>query len=190
MICCEVSTTAGFLSPLLGRMRNTACRCCYAALGVLTISSMPSNADDRRWRVFEQADGAILAVSGTVEASDDLGSPFFRCQKKSDRIEVQGTANQDLRNTMADLIRSGGYPSISLLPEGPLNSTVLDLSYSEMGGDWDYKFDLQANVPAIHEFRRTGRLEFKLGPTLVREEFKIGVESIGRFIDLCKRPPK
>jgi hypothetical protein len=79
---------------------------------------MPSNADDRRWRVFEQADGAILAVSGTDEASDDLGSPFFRCQKKSDRIEVHGTANQDLRNTMADLIRSGGYPSISLLPEG------------------------------------------------------------------------
>ena len=92
---------------------------------------------------------------------------------------------------MADLIRSGGYPSITVLPgAGPHDSVVLDLLYSEMGGDWDYKFDLQANVPAVEEFRRTGRLEFKLGPTLVREEFKIGVGNIGRFVDLCKRPPK
>ena len=164
---------------------------CFVALGLLVAGSMPAAADNRRWRVFEQTDGAILAVSSTDEASDDLGSPFFRCQKNSGRIEVQGTASRDLRNTMADLIRSGGYPSITVLPgAGPHDSVVLDLLYSEMGGDWDYKFDLQANVPAVEEFRRTGRLEFKLGPTLVREEFKIGVGNIGRFVDLCKRPPK
>jgi hypothetical protein len=33
-------------------------------------------------------------------------------------------------------------------------------------------------------------LEFKLGDAAIHEEFKVGLESVGKFLELCKPQPK
>jgi hypothetical protein len=162
-------------------------------LGALAIlACVPAHATEReqRWRVFEQSDGALLAASGTDEATDDLGAFFFRCKPGSGMVEVEGKAKQDLRAAMADFIRTEGYPQVELFPMGSGGETLLNLSYSEMSGTWDYNFTFPAIGPTFDEFKRTGQLAFKVGPAVTREEFKIGLESGARFQDICKQKPK
>jgi hypothetical protein len=166
------------------KSRHTMRRCGFAAFAVLAFGSMSAAADDRRWRVFEEADRALLAASRSDEPTDDLGSPFFRCQRKSGTVVVEGTANQELRDAVADLIRSDGYPQVDLLPAG---STLLNVSYSEMGSNWQYSFELEAVGKTFDEFKRTGRFTFNVGSTVVREEFKVGLENVAKFQMICKR---
>jgi hypothetical protein len=153
---------------------------------------VPAYADEgeERWRLFEQADGAILAASRTDEATDDLGAFFFRCKANSGVLEVQGTAKQELRTAIADLIRTEGYPQVELSPAGSASASLLNLSYNEMSGAWQYSFAFPAVGPTFDEFKRTGKLVFKVGTAAVREEFKVGLESAIKFQDICKRPPK
>lgn len=150
------------------------------------------HADEReeRWRFFEQADEALLTASHTDEASDDMGAFFFRCKKASGMVEIQGTAKQDLRAVMADFIRTGGYPQVELFPTGSGGDALLNLSYSEMSGDWDYSFTFPADGSTFDEFKRTGQLTFKLGNVVVREEFKKGLESAVKFQGVCKQRPR
>jgi hypothetical protein len=145
---------------------------------------------ERRWRVFEQSDGAILAISHTDDATDDLGSPFFRCRSGSGTLQVEGTAKEDLRSAVADLIRANEYPELALFPIESGASALLNLSYSEMDSEWQYSFDMEAVGPTFDDFKRTGQLAFKLGTTVVREEFKTGSESAARFQEICRRPSK
>jgi hypothetical protein len=169
------------------KSRHTMRRGGFAALAVLASGSMSAAADDRRWRVFEETDKALLSASHTDEPTDDLGSPFFRCQRKSGTVVVEGTATQALRDALADLIRSNGYPQVDLLPSGSASSALLNVSYSEMGSNWQYSFELEVAGKAFDEFKRTGRFTFKVGSTVVREEFKVGLENVDKFQAICKR---
>jgi hypothetical protein len=171
-----------------GRTLDWARRCSLAALSLLDLSSACSAADERRWRVFEQTDGALLAPSSSDDATDDVGSPSFRCQSHSGTIVVEGTATQGLRNAVADLIQSNGYPQVELIPASSLGSTLLTVSYSEGSGVWEYSFSLEVAEPAFDAFKRSGRLAFKIGSAVVREEFKAGLDSIAKFQAICKRP--
>jgi hypothetical protein len=188
VIRCEVSAATGQSLPSRGRVRNAAYRCCYAVLGMVTISSMPSSADERRWRIFEQNQSALLSPSHSDEATDDIGSPSFRCEAKSGTIVVTGDAGQELRNAVADLLRSNDYPQVELVPSSRLGQALLNVSYSEAGSVWTYSFELQADEAAFDAFKRTGRLTFKVGKTVVREEFKTGLESVAKFQSICARP--
>jgi hypothetical protein len=156
------------------------------------LACVPTDANEReeRWRLFEQADGALLAASHTDEATDDLGVFFFRCKRGSGTVEVEGTAKQDLRTAMADFIRTEGYPQVEPFPIGSGGESLLNLSYSEMSGTWQYSFTLPAIGPAFDEFKRTGQLQFKVGTAVIREEFKKGLESAVKFQAICKQPPK
>jgi hypothetical protein len=55
---------------------------------------------------------------------------------------------------------------------------------------WRYKFDLSDGHKSFERFKREGVLEFKLGETIVHEEFKVGLESVAKFFNICKRPRK
>jgi hypothetical protein len=61
------------------------------------------------------------------------------------------------------------------------------VSYSEMGSNWQYSFELEVAGKAFDEFKRTGRFTFKVGSTVVREEFKVGLENVDKFQAICKR---
>jgi hypothetical protein len=162
-------------------------------LGALfVLGCVPANANEgeERWRLSEQGDGALLAATRTDEATDDLGAFFFHCKAKSGVLEVQGTANQELRTAMADLIRTEGYPQVELFPAGSVGASLLNLSYNEMFGAWQYSFTFPAIGPTFDEFKRTGKLVFKVGTAVVGEEFNVGLESAIKFQDICKRPPK
>jgi hypothetical protein len=155
--------------------------------GLLAIGSQCSAADDRRWRVFEQDEGALLTPSDSEEATDDVGSPSFRCKAKSGTIVVTGDASQELRNSVADLLRSNGYPQVELVPPSRFGPALMSVSYSEAGSIWEYSFEMRADSPPFDAFKRSGRLTFKVGKTVVREEFKTGLESITKFQSICTR---
>jgi hypothetical protein len=55
---------------------------------------------------------------------------------------------------------------------------------------WEYGFELSAAGPPFEQFKRTGRLDFKVGETWLHEEFKIGLDAIAKFQAFCKRPSK
>ena len=170
-----------------GRTLDWARRCSLAAISLLAFSSACS-ADERRWRIFEQTDGALLAPSNSDDATDDVGSPSFRCQSNSGTVVVAGTATHGLRNAVADLIRSNGYPQVELIPASSLGPALLTVSYSEASGVWEYSFSLEVVEPAFDAFKRSGRLTFKIGSAMVREEFKVGLDSVAKFQAICKRP--
>ncbi len=144
-------------------------------------------ADERRWRIFEQDGGALLAPSHSDDATDDIGSPSFRCQTKSGTVVVAGEASQELRNAVANLLRSNDYPQVELVPPSSLAPALLNVSYSEMNSVWEYGFSLEAKEPAFDTFKLTGRLTFKVGNTVIREEFKTGLENVAKFQSICAR---
>ena len=170
------------------RLSRVTLRCGLAATAAVAMSSAVTAEDDRRWRIFEDGDKVLLSASHTDEPSDDLGSPFFRCERKSGTITIEGTASQELRNAMAGLIRSNGYPQANLIPPSSLGPALLTLSYSEMGGNWQYGFSFLAAEPAFNDFAHTGRLTFKVGSAVVQEEFKVGLDNVAKFQAICKRP--
>ena len=67
------------------------------------------------------------------------------------------------------------------MPPSSFGPALLNLSYSEMGSDWEYSLTLEAVEPAFDEFKRLGRLTFKVGGTVLREEFKVGLENVAKF---------
>ncbi len=180
----------GSYQPLRSHWARNSLRLILGALFLL--ACLPAHASEReeRWRLFKKLDGFLLAASHSDEATDDLGAFFFRCKARSGMIEVEGTAKQDLRAAMADFIRAEGYPQVHLLPTSSGGEALLNLSYSEMSGVWQYSFAFPAIGPTFDEFKRTGQLVFKVGAAIVREEFKAGLESAVRFQDVCKPPPK
>ncbi|WP_315724385.1 MULTISPECIES: hypothetical protein [unclassified Bradyrhizobium] len=169
-------------------MSSAAIYSLCAASTVAGFAAAASAADERRWRLFEQDDGALLSPSRSDEATDDVGSPSFRCKAKSGTIAVTGDAGQELRNVVADLLRSNGYPQVEMVPASRYGQTLLSVSYSEAGSVWEYSFEVAADAPAFDAFKRTGRLTFKIGKTTIREEFKPGLETIAKFQSICARP--
>jgi hypothetical protein len=104
-------------------------------------------------------------------------------------IQVGGDAKHDLLTAMADVIRADEYPRVHVFPVDSGDTSLLNLSYSEMRG-WQYSFDLEAAGAAFDEFKRTGQLTYKIGTTVVTEELKTGLESAAKFQDICRQPPR
>jgi hypothetical protein len=144
---------------------------------------------EERWRIFEGDNEAFLSITTTEGGTDDFGSPYFQCRRGSGTILVGGTAKHDLRTAMADVIRADEYPLLHVFPVDSGDVSLLSMSYSEMRG-WQYAFDLPAIGTSFDEFKRTGQLTFKVGTTVITEEFKTGLESAATFQDICKQPPK
>ena len=157
-------------------------------LGPISAAVAAGNAEER-WRIFEDDSGASLLITTTEGATDDYDSPYFQCRRGSGRIQVGGDAKHDLLTAMADVIRADEYPRVRVFPVDSGDTSLLNLSYSEMRG-WQYSFDLEAAGAAFDEFKRTGQLTYKVGTTVVTEEFKTGLESAAKFQDVCKPPPK
>jgi hypothetical protein len=157
-------------------------------LAPISTAVAAGNAEER-WRIFEGDNAASLLITTTEGSTDDYGSPYFECRRGSGMIQVGGDAKRDLLAAMADVIRADEYPRVHVFPVDSGDTSLLNLSYSEMRG-WQYSFDLQAAGAAFDEFKRAGQLTYKIGTTVVTEEFKTGLESAVRFQDICKQPPK
>jgi hypothetical protein len=160
----------------------------------LALAACASDAkeDEWRWRVLDQEDEALLVISD-ANGGDHFGLPLLSCKKNTGAVEVEGEARENLRFAMADLLRADGVPWIRAMPEsasvGEAGDTTLDLHINMLDG-WRYKFLLSADHRAFERFRRSGEIEFKLGAVAVHEEFKAGLESAGKFFDLCKKSEK
>jgi hypothetical protein len=156
---------------------------------VLASGSANAQGGEVRWRVFDLEGQALLAIADTNEGTDHFGLPLFSCKDKSGLVTVEGEAKQNLRFAMADLIRADGTPGIRVAPDTAPDTTTLDLFFSFLDG-WRYKFNLAADHTSFERFKREGVLEFKLGEVAIHEEFKVGLENVGKFLDLCKPPSK
>lgn len=76
-------------------------------------------------------------------------------------------------------------PTIAMVPD---DSSAMGLeAFTGMAG-WRYRFQLSVTGPAFEQLERTGIFQFKLGDSSVRSEFKVGLENVRKFQDLCKRP--
>ena len=154
----------------------------------MVLSSGPGHSADEnvRWRVFDRDGEALLVISDTDEASDDFGLPALSCRKGTGTVNIEGEAKESLRIAMADAIRADKPPWIQVVPDTKPETTSIDLYFSFVDG-WRYKFNLQQDHKAFERFGRDGVIEFKLGRAAVHEEFKTGVESALKFLELCKR---
>jgi hypothetical protein len=171
-------------------MPISAAGCLLAAFAILASGSADANEDELRWRALDQGDDALLVISNGQEGTDYFGLPLLSCKKNAGAMEVEGEAKENLRFAMADLVRADGIPLIQVMPEATsAGDTTLDLHINMLDG-WRYKFQLSANHKAFESFKETGVIEFKLGDVTVHEEFKVGLESVAKFFDLCKRPGK
>jgi len=107
-------------------------------------------------------------------------------------VSIEGEAKESLRIAMADAIRADKTPWIQVAPDAKPETASIDLFYSFVDG-WRYKFNLQEDHKAqedrkaFERFGREGVIEFKLARAAVHEEFKPGIESASKFLELCKR---
>ena len=152
-------------------------------------SAVHATEGEERWRFFENDGKAMLVITHTDGGTDAFGSPLFRCEKGSGRVEIEGGDKKLLRRTIGSLISADKYPTMQLLPANTGYADLPTISYSEMSG-WRYSFAMSAEETPFDQFRRTGVLEFKLGETVVHEEFKVGLDAAAKFQDFCKRSPK
>ena len=171
------------------RFVQTSLQRILAALFLLASGSAYSEEGEVRWRVFDQEGEALLVITDTDEATDHFGLPMFSCKHKSGNVNVEGEAKENLRVAMASLIRTDQTPWIQVIPDANPETTTLNLYFSFIDG-WRYKFDFSDDHKSFERFKRDGVLEFKLGETTVHEEFKVGLENVTKFLDLCKRPPR
>ena len=160
--------------------------CAVVAVALLAAGSANAKDDEWRWRVFDREGEALLAIGKTDGATDYFGLPIFSCKDKSGNVSVEGEAKESLRVAMADLIQIDEAPWIEVMPDSTPPATTIDLFYSMIDG-WRYKFDLSADYKSFEQFMQNGVIEFKLGQVTVHEEFKVGLESITEFFNLCKR---
>lgn len=139
-----------------------------------------------RWRVSDQDDSALL-VKADSDATDNFGSPLFQCKKGSGIAVAEGDTSDDLRTTIAAMILHDQYPTIAMVPD---DSSAMGVeAFTGMAG-WRYRFQLAVTGPAFEQLERTGIFQFKLGDSSVRSEFKVGLENVRKFQDLCKRSSK
>lgn len=158
----------------------------YALAAVIALVAGTAYAeDDWRWRLFDQGDEALLAIANNDSPGDAFGLPMLSCRQKSNNVIVEGEAKENLRIAMADLIRTDETPTVKVQPAAESDIGTLDLFFSFIDG-WRYKFNLRADHDAFARFGREGVIDFKVGTANVHEEYKVGLENIGRFLDLCR----
>jgi hypothetical protein len=169
--------SSGFVRFLLGS--------CFALASISSV--VAAEEGEVRWRVSDTADSALLVIADS-DATDNLGSPLFECKKGSGAATAEGDASEDLRSTMAELILHDQEPGVHLTPDEP-NTQILDLAYNSFSG-WRYRFELFVTGPAFEQLKRTGLFQFKVADAIIREEFKVGLENVAKFQDICKQPAK
>ncbi|UQR62671.1 hypothetical protein LRP30_39030 [Bradyrhizobium sp. C-145] len=180
------------MSQLAALTRRWAISTCSWAISTcigLSFGPPQANADETRWRFFDQNGRALLAITDTDEATDAIGSPSFDCAAGSDRVEVRGDANKALRRAIGNVISADQYPKVNVAPFEKESFVMLSVSYSEISG-WQYGFDLPVSSPQFERFKQTGVLEFKLAGTAVREGSKVGLDAAAKFQAFCKQQSK
>ena len=174
----------------VGDCMTAPMRCgALAALALLSIAA--ADAEDGKWRAFDQGDGALLAITVGDEATDHFGLPLFSCKKGLGLVEIEGEAKENLRIAVANLIRADETPLVQVLPDvrSETNMNTIELFFTFIDG-WRYRINLPTDHGALLRLRRGGVLDFKVAAANVHEEFKIGLESVDKFRDLCKSKDK
>jgi hypothetical protein len=165
-------------------MRTCVTGFMLAACEVLGPMAAHAAEGDVQWRVSDQDDSALL-VTADSEATDNFGSLLFHCRKGSGIAIAEGDMSDDLRTTIAAMILHDEEPAVTMVPDDP--SAVGVEAFTGTAG-WNYRFRLAVTGPAFQQFERTGSFRFKLGDSSVSSEFKVGLENVRKFQDLCKRP--
>jgi hypothetical protein len=155
-----------------------------AACVALGSANAHSADGDVQWRASDQGDGALL-VTADSEATDNFGPLLFHCKKGSGNATAEGDMSEDLRSTIAAMILHDEEPNITLVPE---DSSALGGEFFTGMTGWRYRFHLSVTGPAFDQFERTGSFRFKLGNSSVSSDFKVGLENVRKFQELCKRP--
>jgi hypothetical protein len=164
-------------------------RCAVLAAFALLPIAVAEAAEDPRWRAFDQGDGALLAISDGDEGH--FGLPLFTCKKGLGLVEIEGEAKERLRIAVADLIRADETPLVQVLPDAQseANMNTIELFFTFIDG-WRYRINLPRDHGAFLRLRQEGVLDFKVKAASVHEEFRIGLENVGRFLELCKSKGK
>jgi len=190
----ELSTLAVLPSPLRGR-DGGGCQPRWLRLArksthgvliglILAAHGVRAQEGEVRWRVSDQDDTALL-VTADSDATDNFGSPLFHCKKGSGIVVAEGDTSDDLRTTIAEMMLHDKDPAIVMVPD---DSSAMGVeAFTGMTG-WRYRFQLSATGPAFEQLERTGIFQFKLGDSPVRSEFKVGLENVRKFQELCRRP--
>jgi hypothetical protein len=155
-----------------------------AALTLLASRAAFANDDEARWRFFDQGTDALLVIADSDEPGDAFVLPLLSCKQKSGLVTIEGEAKENIRAAMAEMIRGDQAPLISVAPDTNPDTTTVDLFYSFIDG-WRYKFDLQSDHKMFERFKRDGIIDFKFGKAEVHEEFKVGLDSVSKFLDRC-----
>ncbi|MCS3729145.1 hypothetical protein [Bradyrhizobium betae] len=161
---------------------------CIGAVAVVASVALGSSAraaeGDVQWRVSDQDHSALL-VTADSEATDNLGPLLFHCKKGSGRATAEGDMSEDARSAIAATMLHDEEPNLVVTPEDA--SAFGPEFFTGMNG-WRYRFQLSVTGPAFEQFERTGGFRFKLGDSSVSSDFKLGLENIRKFQELCKRP--
>jgi hypothetical protein len=164
--------------------RSSICIAGPALAACVMLGSAQAAEGDVQWRVSDQGHEALL-VSADSDATDNFGALLFHCRKGSGRATAEGDMGDDLRTTIATMILHDEDPAVTMEPADP--SAIGVEAFTGMTG-WHYRFSLDAAGPAFQEFGRTGNFRFKIGDSSVSSDFKVGLENVRKFQDLCKRP--
>jgi hypothetical protein len=157
--------------------------CVLAACAVLWSGAAYPAEGELRWRGFDQ--DRMLPVMADSDATDNFGSALFEDKKASSTATAEGDTSDDLRSTIAALMLHDGDAAISLTPgDASAQNARFFCGYLT---SWRYRFELSVLGAASDELKRAGTFHFKLGGTSVQKEFKVGLESVARFQELCKR---
>lgn len=166
----------------------TGCCALSACIG-LCIASPQANAGEARWRLFDQGTNALLAIADTDKPGDAIGLPLLSCTRQTGYVSIEGEAKEGIRAVMAEMIKADQAPWINVVPDANPESTTIDLFYSFIDG-WRYKFGVQASHKMFERFKRDGVIDFKFGKAQVHEEFKVGLDNVGKFLGLCASSTK
>ena len=156
-----------------------------AACVMLVAAATRAEEGDVRWRVSDQDDTALLVTSDS-EATDNFGPLLFHCKKGTGLATAEGDMDEALRTTFATMMLHDKEPGVTMVPED--SSAMSAEAFTGMTG-WHYRFMLDVTGPAFQAFQQTGNFHFKIGDSSVSSDFKVGLESVRKFQDLCKRPP-
>jgi len=139
---------------------------------------------DVQWRFSDHDDSALLATSDS-EATDNFGPLLFQCRKGSGNATAEGDMSEHLRRTVAAMMLRDKEPNIAMVPE---DSSAFSVEFFTGMTGWRYRLQLSVTGPAFEQFERTGSFRFKLGDSSVSSDFKVGLESVRKFQEFCRRP--
>jgi hypothetical protein len=165
-------------------IRGLVASCC-----ILILVPGAFAADETQWRLVKIEGELMLAMTDTDDATDAIGSPYFRCKPGSGRLTVDSNMqDRDVRRVIASLILNDGYPTVELVP-GPERSVIDQITSADDGG-WGYRFQIDADAAAFKMFGKTGYFQFKIGPAVTKAGVKAGRDRIAEFQAACQRPAK